>query len=77
MDPANGSWHPSLDGSRGPRWCTADAGSSSWVLTVWFHRRHRLRWTSAVAGLAGPPVLLGLLLAVAPAILSRAGLLST
>jgi hypothetical protein len=43
------------------------------VLTVWFHRRHRLRWTSAVAGLAGAPLLLGLLLAVAPAILSRAG----
>ena len=47
------------------------------VLTVWFHRRHGLRWTSAVAGLAGAPLLLGLLLAVAPAILSRAGLLST
>jgi hypothetical protein len=32
------------------------------VLAVWFHRRHQLRWTSAVAGLAGAP----LLLAVAP-----------
>jgi hypothetical protein len=45
------------------------------VLAVWFHRRHHLRWTSAVAGLAGAPLLLGLLLGVAPAILSRWGLL--
>jgi hypothetical protein len=45
------------------------------VLAVWFHRRHRLRWTSAVAGLAGAPLLLALLLAVAPAILGRWGLL--
>jgi hypothetical protein len=45
------------------------------VLAVWFHRRHRLRWTSAVAGLAGAPLLLGLLLAAAPAILGRWGLL--
>jgi hypothetical protein len=44
-------------------------------LAVWFHRRHHLRWTSAVAGLAGAPLLLGLLLGVAPAILSRWGLL--
>jgi hypothetical protein len=46
------------------------------VLAVWFHR-HQLRWTSAVAGLAGAPLLLGLLLAVAPAILGRWGLLPT
>ena len=45
------------------------------VLAVWFHRRHHLRWTSAVAGLAGAPLLLGLLLAVAPAILGQWGLL--
>jgi hypothetical protein len=45
------------------------------VLAVWFHRRHQLRWTAAVAGLAGAPLLLGLLLAVAPAILGRWGLL--
>jgi hypothetical protein len=47
------------------------------VLAVWFHRRHRLRWTSAVAGLAGAPLLLGLLLAAAPAILGRLGLWPT
>jgi hypothetical protein len=47
------------------------------VLAVWFHRRHHLRWTSAAAGLAGAPLLLGLLLAVIPAILSRWGLLPT
>jgi hypothetical protein len=47
------------------------------VLAVWFHRRHRLRWTSAVAGLAGAPLLLALLLAAAPAILGRWGLLPT
>jgi hypothetical protein len=47
------------------------------VLTVWFHRRHHLRWISAVAGLAGAPLLLGLLLAVAPAVLGQWGLLPT
>jgi hypothetical protein len=47
------------------------------VLAVWFHRRHHLRWTSAVAGLAGAPLPLGLILAVAPAILGRWGLLPT
>ena len=47
------------------------------VLAVWFHRRHQLGWTWAVAGLAGAPLLLGLLLAVAPALLSRWGLLPT
>jgi hypothetical protein len=45
------------------------------VLALWFHRRHRLRWTLAAAGLAGAPLLLGLLLAVAPAVLGRWGLL--
>jgi hypothetical protein len=45
------------------------------VLAVWFHRRHHLRWTSAVAGLVGAPLLLGLLLAVAPAVLGQWGLL--
>jgi hypothetical protein len=49
----------------------------SGVLAVWFHRRHQLRWTAAVAGLAGAPLLLGLLLAVVPAILGRWGLLPT
>jgi hypothetical protein len=39
------------------------------VLAVWFHRRHHLRWTSVAAGLAGAPLLLGLLLVAAPAIL--------
>jgi hypothetical protein len=47
------------------------------VLAVWFHRRHRLGWTSVVAGLAGAPLLLGLLLAAAPAVLGRWGLLPT
>jgi hypothetical protein len=47
------------------------------VLAVWFHRRHHLGWTSAVAGLAGAPLLLALLLAVAPAILGQWGLLPT
>ena len=47
------------------------------TLAVWFHRRHRLRWTSAVAGLAGALLLLGLLLTAAPALLGRWGLLPT
>jgi hypothetical protein len=47
------------------------------VLAVWFHRRHQLSWTWAVAGLAGAPLLLGLILAAAPAILGRWGLLPT
>ena len=45
------------------------------VLAVWFHRRHHLGWTAVVAGLAGAPLLLALILAVAPAILGRWGLL--
>jgi hypothetical protein len=47
------------------------------ALAVWFARRHRLGWTSAAAGLAGAPLLLGLLLAVAPAVLGQWGLLPT
>ena len=47
------------------------------VLAVWFHRRHRLGWTVVAAGLAGAPLLLGLLLGVAPALLGRWGLLPT
>jgi hypothetical protein len=47
------------------------------VLAVWFHRRHRLGWGWAAAGLAGAPLLLGLLLVAAPAILGRWGLLPT
>jgi hypothetical protein len=47
------------------------------VLAVWFHRRHHLRWPAAVAGLAGAPLLLGLVLAAAPAALDRLGLLPT
>jgi hypothetical protein len=47
------------------------------VLAVWFHRRHHLGWTAAVAGLAGAPLLLGLLLAAVPAILGHWGLLPT
>jgi hypothetical protein len=47
------------------------------VLAVWFHRRHQLRWTAAVAGLAGAPLLLGLILAAVPAILGHWGLLPT
>jgi hypothetical protein len=47
------------------------------VLAVWFHRRHHLEWTVVVAGLVGAPLLLGLVLAVAPAILGRWGLLPT
>jgi hypothetical protein len=47
------------------------------VLAVWFHRRHRLGWPAVVAGLVGAPLLLWLLLAAAPAILGRWGLLPT
>jgi hypothetical protein len=43
------------------------------VLAVWFHRRHRLRWTSVVARLAGAPLLLWLVLAAGSAILGRWG----
>jgi len=47
------------------------------VLAVWCHRRHHLRWTSVVAGLAGARLVLGLILAAVPAILGRWGLLPT
>jgi hypothetical protein len=47
------------------------------MLAVWFHRRHHLGWTVAAAGLVGAPLLLGLILAAAPAILGRWGLLPT
>jgi hypothetical protein len=54
------------------------AGSALFgVLAVWFHRRHHLRWTSVAAGLAGAPLLLALLLAAAPTVLGRLGLLPT
>jgi hypothetical protein len=43
------------------------------VLTVSYHRRHRLRWTAVVAGLIGPPVLLGGLLVVIPVLLGTIG----
>jgi len=43
------------------------------VLTVSYHRRHRLRWTAVVAGFIGPPVLLGGLLVVIPALLGTIG----
>jgi hypothetical protein len=47
------------------------------VLAVWFHRRHQLGWATAVAGLAGAPLLLWLLLVAAPVVLGRLGLLPT
>ena len=47
------------------------------VLAIWFHRRHHLGWTAVVAGLVAAPLLLGLLLAVAPAVLGQWGLLPT
>jgi hypothetical protein len=54
------------------------AGSALFgVLAVWFHHRHHLRWTSVAAGLAGAPLLLALLLAAAPTVLGRLGLLPT
>jgi hypothetical protein len=45
------------------------------VLAAWCQRRHRLGWPVAAAGLAGAPLLLGLILGVAPALLGRWGLL--
>jgi len=47
------------------------------VLAFTFHRRHRLRWTVAVIGLVGAPLLLALVLGGGPAILSVLGLLPT
>ena len=43
------------------------------VLTVSYHRRHRLHWTAVAAGFIGPPVLLGGLLVLAPALLKTLG----
>jgi len=43
------------------------------ALTVSYHRRHRLRWTAVAAGITGPPVLLGGLLVVVPALLETVG----
>ena len=43
------------------------------TLTVSYHRRHRLRWTAVAAGITGPPVLLGGLLVVVPALLETVG----
>jgi hypothetical protein len=42
-----------------------------------FHRRQRAPWTSAVAGVVGAPLVLALILAVAPAVLGRLGLFPT
>jgi hypothetical protein len=47
------------------------------VLAVWFHRRHQLGWATVVAGLAGAPLLLWVLLVAAPEVLGRLGLLPT
>jgi hypothetical protein len=43
------------------------------VLTCSYHRRHDVRIASAVTGLLGAPVLLALLLGVAPWALGRLG----
>jgi hypothetical protein len=43
------------------------------ALSVSYHRRHRLHWTAVAAGITGPPVLLGGLLVVIPALLTTAG----
>ncbi|HSK89858.1 MAG TPA: hypothetical protein VK875_00965 [Euzebyales bacterium] len=42
------------------------------ALAVSYHRRHRLHWTAVFAGITGPPVLLGGLLVVLPALLTTA-----
>jgi len=41
------------------------------TLTVSYHRRHRLHWTPIAAGIVAPPVLLGGLLVVIPAVFGR------
>ena len=52
------------------------AGSAVFgVLAVAFHRRRRPGWRPVLVGAVGAPVILGLLLAVAPAILGWLGLL--
>jgi hypothetical protein len=45
------------------------------VLAISFHRRHNQPWTVTLAGLIGAPLLLLLVLGVAPAILGMVGLL--
>jgi hypothetical protein len=46
------------------------AGAAAFgTLAIWFHRRHRLSWGPVLLGLVGAPLLLALILAVAPAIL--------
>jgi hypothetical protein len=54
--------------------CFAGAASFGTV-AVSYGRRHRTRWTAAWIGLLGAPLLLGLILAVAPAILRALGLM--
>ncbi len=45
------------------------------VLAASFHRRHQMPWTAAVIGLLGAPLLLSVVLVIAPSILSQLGLL--
>lgn len=45
------------------------------VLAASFHRRHRTPWTAAAIGLLGAPLLLGVILVIAPRILSQLDLL--
>jgi peptidoglycan/LPS O-acetylase OafA/YrhL len=45
------------------------------VLAASFHRRHRTPWTAAVIGLLGAPLLLSVVLVIAPRILSHLDLL--
>jgi len=42
------------------------------ALAVSYHGRHRLHWTAVLAGITGPPVLLGGLLVFLPALLTTA-----
>lgn len=45
------------------------------ILAVSFHRRHRTPWRAAVVGVLGAPVLLSIILLIAPRILTYFGLL--
>ena len=45
------------------------------VLAASFHRRHKVPWTAAVIGLLGAPLLLSVVLVIAPSILSHLDLL--
>jgi len=45
------------------------------ALAIGFHRRNRLPRSPVIAGLVGAPMLLALVLAIAPAILESLGLL--